>query len=73
MRARTAAVSAGWVMLYLFMAAMSHGAAWTFVSHSAGKVAPEQVLEVGAIWRSTSAAETPRREIGSGVLKGLPL
>lgn len=63
MSARTAAVSWGEVMPYLAMPAISHGAACTFVAHSVGKAAPEQVFEVGAIWRSRSAAEA-RREMG---------
>lgn len=46
-------------MEYVEKAEMRKGAAWEAVSHSEGKAAPEQVLDVGAIWRSWEAADAP--------------
>lgn len=41
------------------MAFIRYGAACEAISHSVGKVAPEQVLDVGAMARSIIAAESP--------------
>lgn len=68
-RARTAAISWGEVMVYLPIAAMRKGAAWTFVAHSEGNGAPEQVLDVGAILRIWSAAELACRGEREEVVK----
>jgi hypothetical protein len=51
------------------MAAIRKGAAWTFVAHSEGKGAPEQVEDFGAIARIWEAAELACRGVREEVVK----